>query len=88
MNGLKPCGTTAAYRRHLRHHTPPCDACAAANRRHVAAMEAKRNPASVGSLTPDRREKRNGLPVRPYRYRGTGRDELTWWMDEAEAGAA
>lgn len=24
---LKPCGTPAAYRRHLRHHEPPCQAC-------------------------------------------------------------
>lgn len=26
---------------------------------------------------------RNGLPpLKPYRYRGTGRDELTAWMDD------
>jgi len=24
---LKPCGTSAAYRRHLRHGETPCDAC-------------------------------------------------------------
>lgn len=24
---LKPCGTPAAYRRHLRNHEPPCEAC-------------------------------------------------------------
>lgn len=24
---LKPCGTTAAYRRHLRRSETPCDAC-------------------------------------------------------------
>nr|WP_211579473.1 hypothetical protein [Mobiluncus mulieris] len=24
---LKPCGTPAAYRRHKRHHEPPCEAC-------------------------------------------------------------
>lgn len=28
---LKPCGTTAAYRRHLRNGEPACDACKAAN---------------------------------------------------------
>lgn len=26
-----PCGTTAAYARHLRHGEPPCDACRKAN---------------------------------------------------------
>ena len=30
---LKPFGTLAAYRRHLRHSEKPCDACARANRR-------------------------------------------------------
>jgi hypothetical protein len=25
---------------------------------------------------------RNGMPWKPYAYRGTGRDELTAWMDE------
>lgn len=24
---LRPCGTEAAYRRHLRHHELPCQAC-------------------------------------------------------------
>lgn len=24
---MKPCGTTAAYARHLRHKEPPCEAC-------------------------------------------------------------
>jgi hypothetical protein len=27
VDGLKPCGTPAAYRRHLRHREEPCDAC-------------------------------------------------------------
>lgn len=30
---LKPCGTQAAYMRHLRNGEKPCDACTAANRR-------------------------------------------------------
>ena len=34
---LKPCGTDAAYARHLRHRQLPCDACTAAHREHVAA---------------------------------------------------
>jgi hypothetical protein len=29
---LRPCGTPAAYKRHLRHREPPCDDCTAANR--------------------------------------------------------
>jgi hypothetical protein len=30
---VKPCGTTVAYRRHLRHGEPPCEACRQANNR-------------------------------------------------------
>lgn len=32
MAALKPCGTSAAYRRHLRKDEEPCDACLAAIR--------------------------------------------------------
>jgi hypothetical protein len=32
MTELRPCGTPAAYKRHLRHREPPCDDCTAANR--------------------------------------------------------
>lgn len=32
MATLKPCGTPAAYRRHLRNNEEPCDACRAAVR--------------------------------------------------------
>jgi len=89
---VKPCGTTAAYKRHLRNprkYGPPCEDCLAAERRRVAgARRPVAAPKGAGTLAPDRRERRNGLPVfRPYRYRGTGEDVLTWWMDE-EAGAA
>ena len=27
MKTVKPCGTIAAYRRHLRHNEPACDTC-------------------------------------------------------------
>jgi hypothetical protein len=27
----QPCGTVAAYKRHLRHREPPCDPCREAN---------------------------------------------------------
>lgn len=31
--GLQPCGSWAAYKRHLRHGEQPCEACAEASRR-------------------------------------------------------
>lgn len=39
---LQPCGTPAAYQRHLRRREDPCDACKAANRKRSseAAREA------------------------------------------------
>ena len=37
---LKPCGTHAAYKRHLKNGTVPCDACREANR--IVALKAKR----------------------------------------------
>ena len=39
---LEPCGTNAAYRRHLRRHEPMDDACKAA---HAEAKRAERAPA-------------------------------------------
>jgi hypothetical protein len=30
---VQPCGTQAAYQRHLHHREPACDACLAAERR-------------------------------------------------------
>ena len=38
----KPCGTTAAYRRHLRHRQQPCRACTQANRAAVTASRARK----------------------------------------------
>jgi hypothetical protein len=32
MRPLKPCGTRAAYQRHIANREVPCDACVAANR--------------------------------------------------------
>lgn len=34
MTERKPCGTRAAYLRHLDHGEPPCDPCAEANAAH------------------------------------------------------
>lgn len=39
---LKPCGTDAAYRRHLRERETPCEPCRAAARRREARKRAKR----------------------------------------------
>ncbi len=63
----QPCGTRAAYRRHLRRGERACMACLAAER--------ERYPAMGRALRPETREFRNGLPpFRPYIYRGTGSD--------------
>lgn len=40
--GLKPCGTMAAYRRHLRRGEDPCDECREANTAASAASREKR----------------------------------------------
>jgi hypothetical protein len=37
MAALMPCGTVAAYKRHLRYHQVPCQPCADANARREAA---------------------------------------------------
>jgi hypothetical protein len=39
---VEPCGTLAAYRRHLRHDEKPCGACARANRLAAAERRAAR----------------------------------------------
>lgn len=60
----KPCGTLAAYARHLRHREIPCDDCTQANR------EAKR---TKGVPTPERRKPiKHGTRAgyRQHRYRG------------------
>ena len=38
----KPCGTPAAYRRHLRNRQKPCPACTRANAAEVAASRARK----------------------------------------------
>ena len=42
MAALKPCGTPAAYRRHLRNGEAACDACKAAVRRGVGDRNAEK----------------------------------------------
>ena len=63
---LRPCGTLAAYRRHLRRGERPCEACSQASRR--AQRTSDRMAIAI-----DRREVRNGLPeFRAYVYQGRG----------------
>lgn len=64
----RPCGTPAAYRRHLRHREPPCDACIMAARRAAA----DRDGGEANTLSLDRRPVRNGVPeFIPYIYPGS-----------------
>jgi hypothetical protein len=60
---LKPCGTPAAYRRHLRRGELPCTACRGADgRRKGSGRGAGALPAA------DDGPARNGLPIVPYAY--------------------
>lgn len=70
--GEAPYGTLAACRRHYRRGEKPCEACSQAQRRRWA----ERKGTDAGNLSPDYREIRNGLPFVPYRYRGTGGDQM------------
>ena len=66
----KPCGTSAAIRRHYRRGEPLDYACLQADR---VAKDV--NPYIAGpDSKPDPRPIRNGLPFRPYVYRGRGHD--------------
>ena len=44
---LKPCGTVAAYRRHLRNGETPCDECKRAVREHEQARRAAKRAEAV-----------------------------------------
>ena len=66
---LAPCGTPAAARRHWRRREPLDEACLQANRRKCRI--------NVRGLAHDRREIRNGIPWKPYRYNGLGYDQIT-----------
>jgi hypothetical protein len=69
MRDLKPCGTIAAYRRHLRHGEPPCESCLEAQRR---ANADERSHHAGTQAAAERRASRNGLPgFRPYQWRPT-----------------
>ena len=68
--GRAPCGTTGAYRRHIRNREQPCPACRAAQQDYKAARAAGMRAESA----PDTRAVRNGLPeFVPYIWKGQGR---------------
>jgi hypothetical protein len=71
-NHLAPCGTDAAYRRHLRRKETPCEPCRAANRVGTkATSDATREKARrIRSTTPR-------LPA------NAGRDDRPWWLTAA-----
>jgi hypothetical protein len=65
---LEPCGTPAAARRHRRRHEPLCEACRQAER----TRRGQRDGFTGGAQSSDTRQIRNGLPWKPYAYRGSG----------------
>jgi hypothetical protein len=75
-----PCGTEAAARRHRRRGEPLDEACRRAAR--IKAQERRgRDPWAFAQ--PDYREVRNGIPWKPYVYRGLGYDQLEPAQEEA-----
>ena len=67
---LAPCGTPAAARRHYRRGEPLDYACLQAN-----ANAKSDDPWVTGpNAQPDPRPVRNGIPWKPYVYRGRGYD--------------
>lgn len=63
---LKPCGTPAAYRRHIKRGETPCEPCRKAN------ADAKRGGATAAKRTGHRRPIAHGSRrgYRQHRYRG------------------
>ena len=97
---LNPCGTVAAYKRHLYHHEAPCDECKEAKARHSEGYVPKmrRQPLKpCGTLAAYRRHKRRHeepcdectAAMRAY-YRGYNKGEMLTvepGTPEAEAAA-
>lgn len=71
---IAPHGTPAGARRHYRRGEKPCFACMTAARNDAAARKGYQ---AGNTQVPDHRPVRNGLPFRPYVYRGTGADAYT-----------
>lgn len=59
---LKPCGTAAAFRRHLRHEEQPCEACYEAERERQRESHGWKplRPARCGTVSGYRRHLRAG----------------------------
>lgn len=49
---LKPCGTHAAYRRHIAHGEDPCEACLEAEREYKRNRRAEKGSKPRGELRP------------------------------------
>lgn len=62
-SGLAPCGTPAAYRRHLRKGEPIDVTCAADNRRRHAARAARQQPPQCGTRRGYQKHRRDGEPA-------------------------
>ena len=76
---LKPCGTTAAYRRHKRNGEKPCDPC----RRAAVQAESQRTRA-LRRRTPFRRPEGRG-PIAPYHWHA---NRYTWAVRVLERSEA
>jgi hypothetical protein len=71
---LRPCGTLAAYRRHLRHSEKPCEPCAQANRRDWADRRARNRRRLPDQQAPRPDQGRPVVTARPWQgtsYTGT-----------------
>ena len=60
---LAPCGTDAAYQRHMKHHETPCDACRLAHRA-AGARDRARRAMCPPECQVDREALRRGAAVR------------------------
>lgn len=60
---LAPCGTDAAYQRHIKHHETPCDACRWAHRA-KGANDRVRRAKCAPECHVDREVLRRGAAVR------------------------
>lgn len=81
-NPTSPCGTDAAYRRHLRNGEKPCPGCQQAEARRRADVN---STGQAAAHVPDHaREKRNNMPDVPY-YRHRARRYP--WAERAIAAA-
>lgn len=64
INTPKPCGTLAAYHRHLRHSEIPCDDCTRANREakrtRGVSTQSRRKPIAHGTAAGYRQHKYRG----------------------------